>query len=117
MAKTAAEPALLVATPEYYHANRAFGFWALPNVRQPPGGRSEDQLDSAFDFYNKEVDPARWYGFWDYGDMMRHTTRWPSVEIRHRGWAWNTPSCGPITGCGTTSCARAGPTPSVWPRP
>jgi hypothetical protein len=41
MEKTAAEPALLVATPEYYHANRAFGFWSLPDRSTPPGARSK----------------------------------------------------------------------------
>jgi hypothetical protein len=90
MEKTAAEPALLVATPEYYHANRAFGFWSLPDRSTPARRALEDQLDSAFDFYNHEVDQRGWYGFWDYGDMMRQYD-----EARHQwkydigGWAWN----------------------------
>jgi len=90
MEKTAAEPALLVATPEYYHANRAFGFWSLPDRSTPARRVLEDQLDNAFDFYNHEVDQRGWYGFWDYGDMMRQYD-----EPRHQykydigGWAWN----------------------------
>jgi hypothetical protein len=107
MAKTAAEPALLVATPEYYHANRAFGFWSLPDRSTPSRRALEDQLDSAFDFYNKEVD-----------QRGASTTRCAiSGNTTSAAGPGTTPSCCPITGCGTTSCARAGPTPSVWPRP
>jgi hypothetical protein len=90
MSKTSSEPGLLVATPEYYHANRAFGFWSLPDRSTPARRALEDQLDSAFDFYQKEVDQRGWYGFWDYGDMMRQYD-----EVRHQwrydigGWAWN----------------------------
>jgi hypothetical protein len=90
MSKTSSEPALLVATPEYYHANRAFGFWSLPDRSTPARRALEEQLDSAFDFYRGEVDQRGWYGFWDYGDMMRMYD-----EVRHQwrydigGWAWN----------------------------
>ena len=90
MSKTSSEPGLLVATPEYYHANRAFGFWSLPDRSTPAKRALEDQLDSAFDFYRKEVEQRGWYGFWDYGDMMRQYD-----EVRHQwrydigGWAWN----------------------------
>ena len=31
MAKAGAEPAMLVCTPQYYHDQRAFGFWSLPD--------------------------------------------------------------------------------------
>ena len=90
MEKSAAEPALLVATPEYYHANRAFGFWSLPDRSNAAKSAIEDQLASALVFYGHEVEQRSWYGFWDYGDMMRMYD-----EVRHQwrydigGWAWN----------------------------
>ena len=88
--KAAAAPALLVATPEYYHSNRAFGFWSLPDRSNAAKSAIEDQLASALAFYGHEVDQRSWYGFWDYGDMMRMYD-----EVRHQwrydigGWAWN----------------------------
>jgi len=88
--KAAAAPSLLVATPEYYHSNRAFGFWSLPDRSNAAKSAIEDQLASALAFYGHEVDQRSWYGFWDYGDMMRMYD-----EVRHQwrydigGWAWN----------------------------
>ena len=90
MEKSAAEPALLVATPEYYHANRALGFWSLPDRSVAAKSAIEDQLASALAYYGHEVEQRSWYGFWDYGDMMRMYD-----EARHQwrydigGWAWN----------------------------
>ena len=90
MEKSAAAPALLVATPEYYHSNRAFGFWSLPDRSNAAKSAIEDQLASALAFYAHEVEQRAWYGFWDYGDMMRMYD-----EVRHQwrydigGWAWN----------------------------
>ena len=90
MEKAAASPALLVGTPEYYHANRAFGFWSLPDRSNAAKSAIEDQLASALTFYGHEVEQRAWYGFWDFGDMMRMYD-----EVRHQwrydigGWAWN----------------------------
>lgn len=90
MAKAGAEPSLLVCTPKYYHDQRAFGFWSLPNRSTPALQSIEDQLDTAINFYRDEVDQRSWYGFWDFGDMMRMYD-----EMRHQwrydvgGWAWN----------------------------
>ena len=90
MAQAAAKPALLVCTPEYYHAQHACGFWSLPDRTTPAKRALEDQLDNALDFYAQEVEFRSWYGFWDYGDMMRMYD-----ETRHEwrydigGWAWN----------------------------
>jgi hypothetical protein len=90
MAKAGAEPAMLVCTPKYYHEQRAFGFWSLPDRSNATRRAIEDQLETAIDFYAAEVDQRSWYGFWDYGDMMRMYD-----EMRHQwrydigGWAWN----------------------------
>ncbi|MGD1031452.1 MAG: hypothetical protein ABSA05_09945 [Opitutaceae bacterium] len=89
MARAAAKPAMLVCTPQYYHDQRAFGFWSLPDRSTPFKSRIEDRLANALEFYRQEVDYRTWYGFWDYGDMMRMYD-----EVRHEwrydigGWAW-----------------------------
>ncbi len=90
LAKTANEPPLLVCTPEQYHKTRVLGIWSLPDRSNPDTAAVEEQLDRAWNFYAKEVEQRRWYGFWDFGDFMR-----TYYEVRH-GWqydigghAWN----------------------------
>ena len=90
MANAAAQPAVLVCTPQYYHDQRAFGFWSLPDRSGAVRRALEDQLETAFDFFRDQVDQHSWYGFWDYGDDGRMYD-----EIRHEwrydigGQAWN----------------------------
>jgi hypothetical protein len=90
MAKAANDPQLLVCTPEYYHANRSFGIWSLPDRSTPARAAIEDQLDAGISFYQHEIEQRSWYGFWNYGDLMRMYD-----ETRHEwrydigGWAWN----------------------------
>jgi hypothetical protein len=90
MAATANEPPLLVCAPQYYHDVPAFGAWSLPDRSTPQHAEIEDQLERAWNFYAHEVEQRRWYGFWDYGDVMRTYD-----PLRHRwqydigGHAWN----------------------------
>ena len=90
MAKAGAGPSLLVCTPQYYHDQRAFGFWSLPDRSNAIRQSLEDQLETAVDFYRDEVEQQSWYGFWDYGDTGRMYD-----EVRHEwrydigGQAWN----------------------------
>ncbi len=90
MAQTANATPLLVCTPEYYHAVGAFGPWSLPDRSTADRAAMEDQLDRAWRFFTQEVEQRRWYGFWDFGDVMRTYDK-----VRHRwmydigGHAWN----------------------------
>ncbi len=90
MAKAGGEPAVLVCTPQYYHDQRAFGFWSLPDRSGAVRRTLEDQNELAIDFYRDEVEQRSWYGFWDYGDIGRMYD-----EVRHEwrydigGQAWN----------------------------
>ena len=90
MAKAGAEPAMLVCTPQYYHDQRAFGFWSLPDRSTAVRRNLEDQLETAINFYRDEVEQRSWYGLWDYGDIGRMFD-----EVRHEwrydigGQAWN----------------------------
>jgi hypothetical protein len=94
-------PPLLVCAPEHYHAAGVFGAWSVADRSTPQKKRIEDQLDFLFDFYRKQVEQHRWYGFWDYGDVMhtydpdRHTWRydvggyaWANSELSPDLWLW-----------------------------
>jgi hypothetical protein len=97
----ASQPPLLTATPQYIHSAKVFGTWSLPD-RSTPGSRwIENQLDTAINFYQKEIDQRNWYGFWNYGDVMhtyddvRHSWRydvggyaWDNTELSTDMWFW-----------------------------
>ncbi|MDQ3812960.1 MAG: dienelactone hydrolase family protein [Armatimonadota bacterium] len=102
LTQTSAGTPRLVCAPEYYHSIPVFGVWSLPD-RSTPGKRwIEDQLDQAIAFYQGQVEQRRWYGFWDYGDVMhaydpvRHTWRydvggfaWANTELAVDLWLWS----------------------------
>ena len=61
----------------------------------------EDRLDWLFDFYRKQQEERRWYGYWNYGDVMhtydadRHEWRydvggfaWDNSELSTDLWLW-----------------------------
>ncbi|MBL7816795.1 MAG: rhamnogalacturonan acetylesterase [Saprospiraceae bacterium] len=94
-------PPLLMATPQYLHNVQAFGVWSLPNRTTKGREWIENQLDSAFNFYKNEVEQRRWYGYWNYGDVMhtyddvRHAWRydiggfaWANTELMPDLWLW-----------------------------
>jgi hypothetical protein len=89
MAGLNSEPPQLVCTPEYYHSTNIFGPWSLPDRSTPMKQQLEDQLDRMISFYQHEQEKSRWYGYWNYGDLM-HTYD----EERNRwmydvgGFAW-----------------------------
>lgn len=94
-------PILLVCEPEYYYSSRALGVWSLPDRSTPIKAKLEDQLDKAFHFYKHEIEQRRWYGYWNYGDVMhtydpvRHQWRydiggfaWQNTELVPNIWLW-----------------------------
>ena len=100
-ARLSNNPPLLVATPQYLHDAGAFGVWSLPNRTTKGREWIENQLDSAFSFYQSEVEQQHWYGFWNYGDVMhtydnvRHAWRydiggfaWANTELMPDMWLW-----------------------------
>ncbi len=61
----------------------------------------EDRLDAYISFYQKAIEQNKWYGFWNYGDVMhaydpvRHTWRydiggfaWDNTELASNMWLW-----------------------------
>ena len=100
-ASSASTPALLQATPEYLHSVGVFGDWDPVDRSTPARARLEDRLDFLFDFYAGQVEQRRWYGFWNYGDVMhtydfdRHVWRydvggyaWDNSELSPDLWLW-----------------------------
>lgn len=94
-------PPLLVASPEHCHEAGVFGAWSLPDRGHPLKSRIEEQLDFSLRAYLDQVDQRRWYGFWDYGDVMhsydqdRHEWRydvggfaWANSELSPDLWLW-----------------------------
>jgi hypothetical protein len=91
-------PGLLTADPERLLEAKVFGAWGLPDTRHPD---IEERLDFLFDYYVRQREQRRWYGFWDYGDVMhsydadRHTWRydvggyaWDNSELSPDLWLW-----------------------------
>lgn len=95
-------PPTLVCEPKRYLETKAFGdIWSLPDRSTPAKALVEDQLDFFFDYYKRQVGDRRWYGFWDYGDVMhtydpdRHVWRydvggfaWDNSELSPDLWLW-----------------------------
>ncbi|MBZ9630063.1 hypothetical protein LB465_04665 [Salegentibacter sp. LM13S] len=94
-------PPLLIASPEYIHKIPVFGIWSLPDRSTVGKAWVEDQLESAFEYYQKEVYQRDWYGFWDYGDVMHAYDEdrrewkydvggyaWDNTELMPHMWLW-----------------------------
>ncbi|CAN8095335.1 unnamed protein product [Discula destructiva] len=92
-------PALLTA-PETYQQSGAIGtYWSTPgaNTSNPSTAATiESHLDFLVDFYQRQVEDRRWYGFLDHGDIMhtydldRHTWRYDVG-----GYAWDNSELSP----------------------
>ncbi|MFD6424090.1 Tat pathway signal sequence domain protein [Streptomyces sp. NPDC060198] len=92
----------LVAPPSQLIGAGVFGgLFAEPDRSTPAKARIEDHLDFLFSYYRDQVDMRRWYGFWDYGDVMhtydpsRHQWRydvggyaWDNSELSTDLWLW-----------------------------
>lgn len=101
MAKTGAQPPLLVCVPEYLQSAQAFGIWGLEDRSTPVKRAIEERLEVTLNHYLKQPEQHRWYGFWDFGDVMhsfdneRHVWRydlggmaWDNSELGTDMWLW-----------------------------
>lgn len=95
------DPPLLVCSPQRLQEAGVFGDWAPADRSTPARAEIEDRLDFLFDFYVGQREQRRWYGFWDYGDVMhaydpdRHQWRydiggyaWDNSELSPDLWLW-----------------------------
>jgi hypothetical protein len=95
-------PPMLACAPAHYVAAKVFGGLFAPVDRSTPAkARIEDELDFRIAYYQKQIAQHRWYGFWDYGDVMhtydpdRHVWRydvggyaWDNSELSPDLWLW-----------------------------
>jgi len=103
MARATREPPQLVATPDHLARCAVFGgMWSLADHSASKArAKIERRLDWYFEFYRKEQEARRWYGFWHYGDVMhtydtdRHEWRydvggfaWDNSELSTDIWLW-----------------------------
>jgi hypothetical protein len=101
MARTGAAPAVVVCTPQALHDAEAFGVWGLEDRSTPVRSAIEDRLAATLNFYLTQPEQRRWYGFWDFGDVMhsydndRHVWRydlggmaWDNSELGTDMWIW-----------------------------
>lgn len=94
-------PPLLQPTPAALRAAGVFGDWDLVDRSTPLRAELEDSIDFLLEFYLGQPEQRRWYGFWDYGDVMhaydhdRHVWRydvggyaWDNSELSPDLWLW-----------------------------
>ncbi|WP_221585278.1 Tat pathway signal sequence domain protein [Microbacterium sp. G2-8] len=95
------DPPLLQPTPEALRDAGVFGDFSPVDRSTPLRREIEDSVDLLLDFYLEQPEQRRWYGFWDYGDVMhaydadRHTWRydvggyaWDNSELSPDLWLW-----------------------------
>jgi len=91
-------PGLLAVSPARLLEAGVFGSWSLPTADDQD---IEARLNFLFQYYVGQREQRRWYGFWDYGDVMhtydrdRHTWRydvggyaWDNSELSPDLWLW-----------------------------
>lgn len=92
----------LLPTPQALYDAHAFGVWSLPAADGNDTQRFlEKQIDTYLKFYESSVESQRWYGFWNYGDVMhsydpnRHCWNydaggkaWDNTELETDLWLW-----------------------------
>ncbi|WP_343732815.1 DUF6250 domain-containing protein [Duganella sp.] len=93
-------PPLLTASPQRLYSAGIFSEYWHPAASQST--KIDKQLAWVFDFYRNQVEERRWYGYWDYGDVMhtydaqRHMWRydvggyaWDNSELSTEIWLWH----------------------------
>ncbi|WP_027488392.1 exo-rhamnogalacturonan lyase family protein [Allorhizobium undicola] len=101
MSALVAKPPRLVADSASLQAAGVFGIWKAPDRASPALAKIEDRARNEIDFYLGQIEQRRWYGFWDYGDVMhsydndRHVWRydiggfaWDNSELSTDLWLW-----------------------------
>ncbi len=90
MARNTARPPLLTVSPERLHMAGVFGDWSLPDSSTPTRALIENRITYQLDYYLQQIETHRWYGFWNYGNVMhtydadRHVWRYDVG-----GFAWD----------------------------
>ncbi|KAK9457086.1 hypothetical protein V1511DRAFT_496161 [Dipodascopsis uninucleata] len=100
-------PPRILVDLTYMHSTGVFGGYWVPSYKITDWEPSsieisiEKNLEFLFNFYLKQIEQNRWYGFWDYGDIQhtydpyRHEWRydvggfaWDNSELSTDLWLW-----------------------------
>ncbi|CAG8139037.1 unnamed protein product [Penicillium salamii] len=99
-------PRLLPIPTDMHNAGVFHGYWApefhaIGNKVTQKELDIERRLEFLFNFYHKQIEQNRWYGFWDHGDFQhsydpfRHAWRydvggfaWDNSELSTDLWLW-----------------------------
>ena len=94
-------PRLLADRTDLYRAGVFGGLWSPQEKAGAVAEAMDRQLASHFDFYLTQREQRRWYGFWNYGDVMhsydadRHEWKydiggfaWDNSELSTDIWLW-----------------------------
>lgn len=95
-------PPQMVCSPTYMQSCGVFGsMWAPVDRSTPARSAIEDRMAACFDYYHAQREEHRWYGYWNYGDVMhtydtdRHEWRydvggfaWDNSELSTDIWLW-----------------------------
>ncbi|MBQ7063690.1 MAG: hypothetical protein IJM90_02190 [Firmicutes bacterium] len=80
----------LVCPPEQMYASKVFGIWSLEDRSTPAKRKLEEYNDQCLELFVTQRDERDWYGFWDYGDIMRmYDINRHEWRFDIGGWAWN----------------------------
>lgn len=98
-------PARLLPSRAWMHHAEAFDpYWRPAQTRAASAviARTQRALDWTYDFYRAQIEQRKWYGFWDFGDVMhtydatRHVWRydvggfaWDNGELSSGIWLWH----------------------------
>jgi hypothetical protein len=78
LAEALRSPPVITALPTTLAAAGVFGrTFSVPDQSIPGAAQMEERLEWLFDFYAKQQDQHRWYGFWNYGDVITSEERPP----------------------------------------
>ncbi|USN98688.1 MAG: twin-arginine translocation signal domain-containing protein [Phycisphaeraceae bacterium] len=95
-------PPMLACWPQHaVQCNIFGGLFSLPDRSTPVKAALEAGLDRSYEAYFTQREQRRWYGFWNYGDVMhsydrdRHVWRydvggyaWDNSELSPDFWLW-----------------------------
>lgn len=103
MAEAVRTPGQLTTTPDHLHRSGVFGgLWSPLDPARVEFADIDRGLDAYFRYYVGQQQQRRWYGFWNFGDVMhtydpdRHEWRydvggfaWDNSELSTDLWLWH----------------------------
>jgi hypothetical protein len=84
------QTSVLMPEAQYLHDAEAFGIWSMPDSSTTLSRQVERKISQMSDYYKQAIDQHRWYGFWNYGDVMHdYDAERHSWKYDVGGYAWD----------------------------